>query len=65
MADRFADTCWDDVEDRESNDDSDTDTEDEETQVFYSLVHVTNIAKWLVAVLPVQVHVSKSTQMPL
>jgi len=65
MADRFADTCWDEVKDGESNDDSDTDVEDEETQVFYSLVRVSNIAKWHVAVLPVQVHVSKSTQIPL
>ena len=37
MAGRFADTCWDEVEDRESPNDSDTDT-DEETQVFYGLV---------------------------
>lgn len=39
MADRFADTCWDEVEDGESANDSDTDTE-EETQVFYGLAYV-------------------------
>ena len=37
MADRFADMCWDEVEDRKSANDSDTDT-DEETQVFDGLV---------------------------
>ena len=37
MAGRLTDTCWDEVEDRESPNDRDTDTE-EETQVFYGLV---------------------------
>ena len=36
MVDRFADTCWDEVEDRESVNDSDTDM-DEETQVYYGV----------------------------
>ena len=64
MADRFADKCWDEVEDRESNHDSDTNTEDE-AQVFHGLMHVSNFIKWRVAVLPMQIHVPKTTKMPL
>lgn len=63
MADRFADTCWDEVEDREPANDSDTDT-DEETQVFDGLVPYTsnvNDVSFCVAVLPMQVYVPTST----
>ena len=64
MVDRFADMCWDEVEDRESNNDSDTETKDE-TQVFDGLLHESHIIKCHVAALPMQIHVPESTQMPL
>jgi len=62
-ADEFADTCWDEVEneveERESIDDSDENME-EEAQVFY-LVKASNLIKWHVTVLQMQIYVSTST----